>query len=254
LNDKDERCASNLSTLAANTELFLDNINLQEGTQTQWQFDDLDSLAKLTPETLQNHPDRGKLAVLVAVAHLRRGDTQVAQHLIEFALDWGLSKQHISQILISSLHDWVGRSASFTNVRTSWYIGDWEDLIQLDKANLFNHPERAKLALLAAVGYQQLGNINAVRRCTDLALKWGCSHNLVYRALISGIYNLLGRGTAAAHRYKLSLKYFKSALTVMEIVDNPQRILLKSRVKKQIEQIPFLNTHKVINLVLNSDQ
>ncbi len=254
LNGKHEGCASNLSAPTINGELFPENLHFPEETNSQWQFGDLDNLAKLTPETLSNQPERAKVAVFVAIAHLYQGDIQAARHCIGLALDWGLSQQSISQIIVSNLHKWFSRSATFTGVRNSWYIGDWEALVQLDKADLFQRPERAKLALLVAAGYQQLGNINAVRRCTDLALEWGCSYNLVYRVLTSGIYNLLGRGAAVAHRYKLSLKYFKSAFAVMEIADNPQRTLLKSRVKKQIGQISSLNTQRVINLVLNSDQ
>lgn len=237
-----------------NSELLPSSLDFIESTHNQWQPKDWDNLLKLTPEILQKHPHRAKLAVFVAIAHLYKGDIQVARHCIGLALDWGLSEQSISQIIVSNLHKWFGRSATFTGVRNSWYIGDWEALVRLDKADLFERPERAKLALLVAAGYQQLGNTNAVRRCTDLALEWGCSYNLVYRVLTSGVYNLLGRGAAVARRYKLSLKHFKSAFAVMEIADSPQRTLLKSRVKKQIGQIPSLNTQRVINLVLNSDQ
>jgi len=241
-------------TLTINSELLPGDLDFLEHAHTQWQPRDLDNLVKLAPETLKKHPHRAKLAIFVAIAHLCQGHIQAARHCIGLALDWGLTKQSISQIIVSGLHKCFGRSATFAGVRNYWYIGDWEALVQLDKADLFQHPERAKLALLVATGYQQLGNINAVRRCTDLALEWGCSYNLVYRVLTSGIYNLLGRGAAVARRYKLSLKYFKSVFAVMEITDNPQKTLLKSRVKKQIGQIPSLNTQKVINLVLNSDK
>ncbi|NET43894.1 MAG: tetratricopeptide repeat protein [Okeania sp. SIO2B3] len=254
LNGKHEECASNLSALTVNNELFPENLYFREETDSQWQFGDLDNLAKLTPETLRNQPERSKVAVFVAIAHLYQGDIQAARHCIGLARDWGLSQQSISQIIVSGLHKWFACSATFTGVRNFWYIGDWEALVQLDKADLFQRPERAKLALLVAAGYQQLGNINALRRCTDLALEWGCSNGLVYRVLTSGIYNLFGRGAAVARRYKVSLKYFKSAFAVMEIADNLQGTLLKSRIKMQIGQIPSLNNQRVINLVLNSDK
>ena len=48
---------------------------LLERSRTQWRFGDRPSLATLTRNTLQHHPDRAKLALLVAAGHQQLGDT-----------------------------------------------------------------------------------------------------------------------------------------------------------------------------------
>jgi tetratricopeptide (TPR) repeat protein len=142
---------------------------------------------------------------------------------------------------------------TLAEARSFWCSGDWEALVGLDRADLIHHPERGKLALLAAAGYQQLGDMNATKRCTHLALEWGCSYNLVYRILASGIYNMLGKGAAAAHQYQQSFKYFSDTLKIAKVADCSQEDLFQSRVKKQIEQLHCLDSQRVINFVLNSE-
>ena len=39
--------------------------------------------------------------------------------------------------------------------REQWQHGDWESLVDIAEIDLGHHPDRAKLALLAAAGYQQ---------------------------------------------------------------------------------------------------
>ena len=85
--------------------------NLLERAHTQWQFGDWVSLAKLERTTLQHHPDRAKLALLAAAGHIQLGDTSVARQFTQLAQDWGCSKKLISQVLISGVHNTLGRAA-----------------------------------------------------------------------------------------------------------------------------------------------
>ncbi|MGZ4954014.1 MAG: glycosyltransferase [Methylobacter sp.] len=85
--------------------------NLLEQARTQWQFGDWDSLIKLERHTLQHHPDRSKLALLSAAGHMQQGDMQIARQFIRLAQDWGCSKKLISQILVSGVHNSLGRAA-----------------------------------------------------------------------------------------------------------------------------------------------
>ena len=39
--------------------------------------------------------------------------------------------------------------------RVQWQFGDWDSLAALDRVTLQHHPERGRLALLAAAGYLQ---------------------------------------------------------------------------------------------------
>src|SRR3546814_701454 len=55
------------------------------------------------------------------------------------------------------------------NARMQWQFGDWESLVKLDPGTLEKHPDRAKLALLAASAHQQLNDHAAARRLVNLA-------------------------------------------------------------------------------------
>jgi hypothetical protein len=63
--------------------------------------------------------------------------------------------------------------------RTQWHFGDWESLAKLERDTLQHHPDRAKLALLAAAGHLQQGNSQEARQFTRLAQDWGCSKKLI---------------------------------------------------------------------------
>jgi hypothetical protein len=89
--------------------------NLLERSRTQWQFGDWESLAKLERDTLQHHLDRAKLALLAAAGHLQQGNSQAARQFTRLAQDWGCSKRLISQILISGVHNSLGRIAAIGN-------------------------------------------------------------------------------------------------------------------------------------------
>jgi hypothetical protein len=86
--------------------------NLLERARTQWQFGDWQSLANLDHDTLQHHPDRAKLVLLAAAGRLQIGQDTEARHYIRLAQNWGCSKKHISQVLISGVHNSIGMAAA----------------------------------------------------------------------------------------------------------------------------------------------
>lgn len=65
--------------------------------------------------------------------------------------------------------------------RTQWQFGDWESLTKLDRDILQHHPDRAKLALLAAAGRLQTNNDSDIetRQFIRLAQDWGVSNKLI---------------------------------------------------------------------------
>ena len=89
--------------------------DLLERSRTQWQFGDWQSLAQLKRANLQHHPDRAKLALLVAAACLQTGQDAEAKASLRIAHDWGASKKLISQILIAGVHNSLGRAAAVGN-------------------------------------------------------------------------------------------------------------------------------------------
>jgi hypothetical protein len=98
--------------------------------------------------------------------------------------------------------------------RTQWQFGDWESLTQLERDTLQHHPDRAKLALLAAAGHLQQGDSQEARQFTRLAQDWGCSKKLVSQILISGVHNSLGRAGAIGNQQQRALRHFETAITI----------------------------------------
>lgn len=85
--------------------------NLLERARTQWQFGDWESLASISRESLQHHPERARLAVLVAAGHSQCGNQEKLQQFIRLAQDWGCSRKLISQVLISGVQNSLGRAS-----------------------------------------------------------------------------------------------------------------------------------------------
>jgi hypothetical protein len=50
--------------------------------------------------------------------------------------------------------------ALLDRARTQWQFGDWESLAAITQEHIQHHPDRAKLALLAAAGMQQMGPLS----------------------------------------------------------------------------------------------
>lgn len=96
--------------------------------------------------------------------------------------------------------------------RTQWQLGDWESLAKLDRDTLQHHPDRAKLALLAAAGHLQQGNSQAAHQFTRLAQDWGCSKKLISQILISGVHNSLGRAHLANRNHAKALSHIEEAI------------------------------------------
>lgn len=88
--------------------------NLLERSRTQWQFGDWVSLAAISRDTLQHHPDRAKLALLVAAGHQALGNaTETRQHA-RLAIEWGCSTKLVSRILIAGVYNTLGRAAAIS--------------------------------------------------------------------------------------------------------------------------------------------
>ena len=78
---------------------------------TQWKFGDWVSLVQLTREEFEGHPEREKLALLVAAGHYQVGSIETGKLYTTLALDWGCSKRLVAQILVAGVHNSLGRAA-----------------------------------------------------------------------------------------------------------------------------------------------
>ena len=131
--------------------------------------------------------------------------------------------------------------------RTQWQFGDWNSLIKLERAALQHHPDREKLALLAAAGHTQIGNLVEARKFTRLAQDWGCSKKLISQLLISGVHNTLGRVFVLSGQQSRALSYFDSAISIV-VPKGEVRLLSRARSNEQLEQLGLHN-----NISLSSE-
>jgi predicted O-methyltransferase YrrM len=84
--------------------------NLLKRTSTQWQFGDWYNLAKLGRENIEHHPARAKLALLAAAGMLQTDQTSEARKFVRLALDWGVGKKLVFQILVSGVYNSLGKA------------------------------------------------------------------------------------------------------------------------------------------------
>lgn len=120
--------------------------------------------------------------------------------------------------------------------RTQWQFGDWESLSKIERDSLQHHPDRAKLALLAASGHLQKNNSNAARQLIQLAQDWGCSKKLLSQILVAGVHNSLGRAAVTSGMQSRALEHFQSAI-VIGTPGADQRLLTQARINGQLQQL-----------------
>lgn len=90
---------------------LFDTVGLMEGCRTKWQYGDWIALAAFGKLEIGQDPDRGKIAALVAAAHGQLGDLDQARKYIGLALGWNCSREHLAQVMISSVENSLGRAA-----------------------------------------------------------------------------------------------------------------------------------------------
>jgi hypothetical protein len=120
--------------------------------------------------------------------------------------------------------------------RTQWEFGDWESLAALGRDTLQHHPDRAKLALLAAAGLLQHGNSSEAKQFIRLAQDWGVSKKLLTRILAAGVHNSLGRAAAIAGEQPRALQHFHTAIAT-GTPGSEARLLAQARIIHQYQQL-----------------
>lgn len=128
--------------------------------------------------------------------------------------------------------------------RTQWQFGAWESLAQLNRETLQNHPDRAKLVLLAAAGLLQLGSDAEARQCIHKAQEWGCRKSRIAQVLVSGAHNSLGKAFVLSGDEECAKKHFKDAI----ISGSPYadaHLLAQARNSTQRAQVGYSKTLRV---------
>jgi hypothetical protein len=118
------------------------------------------------------------------------------------------SEESSSEVMLAEYYD----NHLFERARTQWQFGDWESLARIERESLNHHPQRASLALLAAAGHQQQGNMDTTREFTRLAKEWGASKKMISQVLIAGVYNTLGKASALCGQQQRALGHFQESL------------------------------------------
>ena len=133
--------------------------------------------------------------------------------------------------------EWVAYDENLLErARTQWQFGDWESLAALSREILQHHPDRAKLALLAAAGHQQQGDMVAARRFTLLAQGWGVSKKLISQVLIAGVHNTLGRAEAINSHQQRAMMHFSMALNTANTTGD-KKLLCDERARRELAQL-----------------
>jgi hypothetical protein len=120
--------------------------------------------------------------------------------------------------------------------RTQWQFGDWDSLVKLDRETLQHHPDRAKLALLAAAGHQQIGDMAQARQFIRLSQDWGISKKLLTRMLVASAHNSLGRAMAVAGEQTRALQHFQASI-MSGTPGSDANLLAQARISHQYQQL-----------------
>lgn len=129
--------------------------------------------------------------------------------------------------------------------RTQWQFGDWESLANIHRDTLQHHPDRAKLALLAAAGRLQTGNNNEAKQFIRLAQDWGISKKLISQILTAGVHNSLGRAAALGNQPQRALQHFDNAISI-GTPGNDVKLLTQARTGEQLNQLRALEIKQLI--------
>ena len=169
--------------------------------QTQNPSTQLDSIATKRPEEIHFHWHFNDMA---------QSPTLVAWNILPTSMF-----ESVTSVASVDLAKPIYDEHLLDSARTQWQFGDWESLAALSREEIEGHPERAKLALLAAAGHQQTGDMTQARQFVCLANEWGVDKKLVSQILIAGVHNSIGRAAAIANNQSRSAQHFESAIRLV---------------------------------------
>lgn len=117
-----------------------------------------------------------------------------------------------------------------------WQFGDWQSLANIQSDTLQHHPDRAKLALLAAAGRLQTNAPGEAKQFIRLAQDWGISKKLISQILIAGVHNSLGRAAAIGNQPQCAQQHFENAITI-GTPGSDAKLLTQARMGEQLSQL-----------------
>lgn len=118
----------------------------------------------------------------------------------------------INNTCITSTQSGIADGNLLEKTYTQWMIGDWQSLATINPEKLDQHPDRSKLALLAAMGQIQSDNLENARKLINLAINWGAERKQISQILIAESYNSLGRIAMIAGNHEKATKHFEQSI------------------------------------------
>lgn len=123
--------------------------------------------------------------------------------------------------------------------RTRWQYGEWDELASIPPDVIERHPDRARLALMAAAARSHRGEIAETRALLRSAAQWGCDKRLIARVLSSMVHNSLGRMATALAEPADSSRHFSEALALVEPRSDPA-LLARTRQVREMARMGLL--------------
>lgn len=120
--------------------------------------------------------------------------------------------------------------------RTQWQFGDWSSLVALAEQDLEHHPDRHKLAILAAAGFAQQGDTAKAKQHVRLASGWGCEPKLIKQVMIAGVHNSLGKASDASGQGERAAGHFETAIAT-GMPGSDIHLLARARRDRQLESM-----------------
>ncbi len=93
----------------AATPAFEDGLAQQ--CREKWRRGDWEGLLSLSLDDVERHPQRARLALMIASAHQAQGDHAHTRTLTGLAMQWGCSGHLVARVLLAGIHNTLGRAA-----------------------------------------------------------------------------------------------------------------------------------------------
>lgn len=121
-------------------------------------------------------------------------------------------------------------------LQTQWQFGQWEALAATTIEDIEHQPERDELALLAAAGKAQQGDIETAADFVQWAERWGCARKRLLQIMMGGVHNSLGRAAALIGDMDRGQEHFEQSVSHSGIPAD-ERLISKARQSEQLAQL-----------------
>lgn len=86
------------------------DLDLLDRARHHWRTGDWTSLRAISDSDIEQHPDRERLALLVATGHQAAGNSTATRNFAQLAMQWGCDRELVARALIGGVHNTLGRA------------------------------------------------------------------------------------------------------------------------------------------------